>query len=77
MSSTITVRDVDSKDKYWLEREARHIGVSMEEFVRGLIHEKRKQMERRMKPSEAFKHYFGPEHGVELPPRERYGSGMR
>ena len=23
--------------------------------------------------SDAFKRYFGPEHGVELPPRARYG----
>ena len=72
MSSTITVRDVDSKDKSWLKREARHVGVSMEELVRRLIHEKREKAERRTKPSEAFKHYFGPEHGVELPPLDRY-----
>ena len=25
------------------------------------------------KPSEVFKRYFGPEHGVALPPRNRYG----
>ncbi len=73
MSSTITVRDMDSKDKSWLKREARHLGVSMEEFVRRLIHEKREKAERRTKPSEAFRHYFGPKHGVELPSHERYG----
>ena len=28
---------------------------------------------RRMKPSQAFAHYLGPEHGVELPTSERYG----
>ena len=44
----------------------------MEEFVRSLIREKREKSERRTKPSEAFKRYFGPEHGVELPPPERY-----
>ncbi len=31
------------------------------------------EAERRAKPSEVFKRYFGPEHGVELPPRVRYG----
>ncbi len=67
MSSTITVRDIDSTDKAWLKREARQVGVSMEEFVRHLIREKRAKAERRAKPSEAFKRYFGPEHGVELP----------
>ena len=39
MNSTITVRDIDSRDKAWLEREARLVGVSMEEFVRRLIRE--------------------------------------
>ena len=45
----------------------------MEEFIRGLIREKRDKGKRRTKPSEAFKRYFGPEHGVELPPPEHYG----
>ncbi len=67
MSSTITVRDIDPTDKAWLKREARRAGVSVEEFVRRLIREKRAQTERRTTPSEAFKRYFGPEHGVELP----------
>jgi plasmid stability protein len=73
MSSTITVRDIDPGDKSWLKREARHVGVSMEGFVRRLIREKREKAERRMTPSEAFKRYFGPEHGVELPPPEHHG----
>ena len=34
MSSSITVRDIDPADKSWLKREARQVGVSMEEFVR-------------------------------------------
>ena len=42
-------------------------------LVRRLIHEQREKAERRMTPSEAFKRYFGPEHGVELPPPERHG----
>ncbi len=73
MNAAITVRDVDPRDKSWLKREARHVGVSMEEFVRRLIREKRVETERRPKPSEAFARRFGPEHGVELPTRRRYG----
>lgn len=69
MSSSITVRDIDPADKSWLKREARQVGVSMEELVRRLIHEKRAKTERRPKPSEAFARHFGTQHGVELPPR--------
>lgn len=74
MSSTITVRDIDPGDKSWLRREARLVGVSMEEFVRRLIREKRSKSERRPKPSEAFARQFGKEHGVELrlPARRGY-----
>lgn len=67
MSTSLTVRDIDSADKSWLKHEARHVGVSMEEFVRRLIHEKRTKTERRPKPSEAFARHFGEQHGVELP----------
>ena len=73
MSTSITVRDIDPGDKSWLRREARQIGVSMEELVRRLIHEKRAKTERRLKPSEAFARHFGEEHGVELPPPARRG----
>ncbi len=73
MSSSITVRDIDPTDKSWLKREARQVGVSMEELVRRLIHEKRTKTERRPKPSEAFARHFGAEHGVELPPPARCG----
>ena len=31
------------------------------------------EAEPREKPSEAFRGHFGPEHGVVLPPRIRYG----
>ena len=72
MSSSITVRDIDPGDKSWLKREARHIGVSMEEFVRRLIRDKRTRTERRPKPSEVFARHFGEEHGVELPLPARY-----
>jgi len=73
MGTSITVRDITPDDKSWLRREARQIGVSMEELVRRLIHEKRMKTERRPKPSEAFARYFGKEHGVELPPPVRCG----
>ena len=73
MGSTIIVRDINPGDKSWIKREAAHRGLSMEEFVRRLIHEKREQSEDRAKPSEAFLRYFGPEHGVELPLSGRYG----
>ena len=72
MSTSLTVRDIDPADKFWLRREARDVGVSMEEFVRRLIHEKRLKTERRPKPSEAFARHFGEQHGVELPPEARY-----
>ncbi|MCY4467320.1 MAG: hypothetical protein OXC08_01255 [Thiotrichales bacterium] len=73
MNSAITVRDIDPGDKAWLKRQARQVGVSMEEFVRRLIRERRVDSERRAKPSEAFQRYFGPEHGIELTLPERYG----
>ncbi len=73
MGKSITVRDIDPGDKSWLRREARRIGVSLEELVRRIIHEKRGKTERRSPPSEVFARYFGEEHGVELPPRARCG----
>lgn len=73
MGTSITVRDIDPRDKSWLRREARQIGVSMEEMVRRLIHDQRAKTECRLKPSEAFARHFGEEHGVELPPPVRYG----
>ncbi len=71
MSTSITVRDVDPGDISWLRHEALQVGVSMEEYVRRLIHEKRVKAERRPKPSEAFARHFGENHGVELPPLDR------
>ncbi len=73
MSTSIIVRDIDPRDKSWLRREARQVGVSMEELVRRMIHEKRTRTERRLRPSEAFARHFGEEHGVELPPPLRHG----
>ena len=77
MSTSITVRDIDPGDKSWLRQEARQIGVSMEELVRRLIHEKRAKTERRPQPSEAFARHFGRDHGVELPPTVRRGFSPR
>ena len=73
MNTSLTVRDIDPADKSWLKREARQVGVSMEEFVRRLIHEKRTKTERRPKPSDAFARHFGEQHGVELPGSARCG----
>lgn len=73
MSGTITVRRIRPGDKAWLKSQARLSGVSMEEFVRRLIRDRRDEARRQIRPSEAFHRYFGPEHGVELPPRERCG----
>ena len=73
MNTTITVRNIDPVDKLWLKAEARHVGISMEEFVRRLIRENREKSERHTKPSEIFRRYFGPEHGIDLPLDERFG----
>ncbi|MYE84557.1 MAG: hypothetical protein F4X36_22485 [Gammaproteobacteria bacterium] len=73
MRSSITVRDIDPRDSAWLEREARKIGMSVEEFVRRLIREQRKKREGRSKPSEAFARHFGEEQGAELHAMGRWG----
>ncbi len=73
MSSAILVRNINPSDKSWIKQEAAHRGLSMEEFVRRLIHDTRKRSEAHTKPSEAFRRYFGQEHGVELPLSGRYG----
>ena len=63
MGAAVTVRNIDPGDKSWFRREARHMGVSMEE---------KREAGQFVKPSEAFKRHFGPEHGVELPLPDRY-----
>ena len=73
MSSAIIVRNINPGDKSWIKQEAVHRGLSMEEFVRRLIHETRKRSEGHTKPSEAFQRYFGQEHGVKLSLSARYG----
>ena len=57
MIYTITVHDIDLGVKSWLNSQACCCGVSMDEFVRCLIHEYRTIAECRRKPSEAFKLY--------------------
>ena len=73
MSTGITVPNIDPGDKSRLRREARRVGVSMEELICRLIHERRTKAEHRPKPSEAFARHFGERHGVELPPPVRRG----
>ena len=51
MSTSITVRDIESGDKSWLRRESRQLEVSMEEETGRLIQEKRAKTKRRPKPS--------------------------
>ena len=68
MTTSIIIRDIDPGDKAWLQREARQVGLSMEELVRRLIHEQRAKTELRPKPSEAFARHFGVDHGIDLPP---------
>ena len=72
MNTTITVRNVDPVDKSWLMQEARRNGTSMEEFVRRLFRECRKNSEQHSKPSDVFRQYFGPEHGIDLPLDQRF-----
>ncbi|MCY3840153.1 MAG: hypothetical protein OXH09_16140 [Gammaproteobacteria bacterium] len=77
MSTSITVRDIDPADKSWLKREARLVGVSMEEFVRRIIHEKRVETESRPRPSEAFARHFGERHVVPCWPGTPANSAAR
>ena len=73
MSSVITVRNIDPGDKSWLKREAHRQCISMEELVRRMIREQRAKSEAHVKPSEAFRNYFGQYHGVKLRLSVRYG----
>ena len=47
--------------------------TSVKELLWRLIDERRERTRCRTSPSEAFKRYFGPEHGVDLPLGSRYG----
>ena len=77
LKTTITVRDIDPGDKIWLQTEAAQRGLSMEAFVRQLIHEKRELARLREKPSEVFAHFFGVQHGVDLEERKATGTESR
>lgn len=73
MSTSIADRDIDPGDRFRLGREARRVGVSMEEPVRRPVREKRTKAERRPKPLEAYARHIGERHGVKLPPPVRRG----
>lgn len=73
MSFAITVRGLNPGDKSWLKAEAREAGVSMEEFVRRMIRRQRERDSHAESAADLFLRHFGPEHGIELPPRQRYG----
>ena len=45
----------------------------MAALVRQIVHESREKSQRHAGLAEAFERHFGPEHGVALPPRPRYG----
>ena len=73
MGFAITVRGLKEREKSWLKAEAKDAGISMEEFVRRMIRAERERRTRSESVSDIVLRYFGPEHGVELPPRGQYG----
>ena len=73
MGSAITVRGLNEAERIWLKAEAKDAGISMEEFVRRMIRKQREASTREESVSGIFLRHFGPENGVELPPRGRYG----
>ena len=72
MSSTITVRDIDPGINPGSNTKRVISAFRWKSSSVTLFAKSARRVERRTKPSEAFKRYFGPEHGVELPPPERY-----
>lgn len=73
MSSTIVIRNVNPDDKFWIRREAKRRGLSMEEFVRRILHQARNNSDECLKPSTAFQRHFGVDNGIDLPLSKRYG----
>lgn len=73
MSFAITVRGLNPSEKSWLKAEAKEAGISMEEFVRRMIRRQRERHSHAESVADLFLRHFGPEHGVELPPRQQYG----
>ena len=73
MGFAITVRGLKEREISWLKAEAKDAGISMEEFVRRMIRAERERRIGSESVSDIVLRYFGPEHGVELPPRGQYG----
>jgi Rps23 Pro-64 3,4-dihydroxylase Tpa1-like proline 4-hydroxylase len=69
----LTVRQIDRADKEWLQQEAARQQLSMEELVRRLIHEKRQQSMEQRSPSAIVRRHFGPQKGIDLGERRRFG----
>jgi plasmid stability protein len=72
----LTVRQIDRADKEWLQNEAARQQLSMEELVRRLIHEKRQQSTEQSRPSDIVRRHFGPNGGIDLGERRRFGFDM-
>ena len=73
MGYAIRVRGPDEREKSWLKAAASEAGISMEEFVRRMIRKQREASIPKESVSDIFLKYFGPEHGMELPPRGKFG----
>jgi len=71
--SMLTVRQIDPDDKQWLQQEAARQRLSMEELVRRLIREKRRESIEGARPSEIVGRHFGARNGVDLGDRKRFG----
>ena len=71
--SMLTVRQIDPDDKQWLQQEAARQGLSMEELVRRLIRQKRRESIAGARPSEIVERHFGARNGVDLGDRKRFG----
>ena len=73
MRFAITVRGLSPSEISWLKAEARKAGISMAEFVRRIIRRQRERNSHAENAADLFLRQFGPEHGVELPPRRQHG----
>lgn len=73
MSYAITIRGLNQGEKSFLKAGAAEAGISMEEFVRRMIRKERERNTSTESVSDICLRFFGPEHGVELPPRGKYG----
>ncbi|MDE2711418.1 MAG: hypothetical protein OXI65_06615 [Acidobacteriota bacterium] len=73
MRFAITIRGLNPSEMSWLKAEARKAGISMAEFVRRIIRRQRERNSYAESAADLFRRHFGPEYGVELPPRQRSG----